>query len=82
MTPQEKSRFLCFYNDWNTTYLMGLWRKSHDTAQHFVRDTVQVLGEPDILFASLRLDVRLSTGRTVFVGGKEAEVGGRRAGKF
>lgn len=45
-------------------------------------DSVQVLGEPGALFASLRVDVWLSIGRTVSVGGKEAEVGGRGAGKF
>ena len=45
--------------------------------------TVQVLGELDILFASLRMDVRFSIGRTLFVGWwKKQRLEGGKLGNF
>lgn len=81
--PSGKSLFLLFLQWLEHNLSHGLMEEVTWRCSAFCNtDSVQVLGEPDILFASLRVDVWLSIGRTVSVGGKEAEVGGRRAGKF
>lgn len=61
---------------------MGLWRKLHDTAQHFVTQILSKCWVNQTFCLLPRVDVWLSIGRTVIGGGKEAEVGGRRAAKF
>ena len=83
LSPQRKISFSLFLQWLENNLSHGLTEEVTWLCSVYSKtDTVQVLGEPDILFASLRVGVRLSTGRTVFIGGKEAEVGGRRAGKF
>ena len=84
LTPQENLIFFFFFLQWLEHNLShGHMEEVTWHCSAFCNtDSVQVLGKPDILFASLRVDVWLSIGRTIFVGGKEAEVGGRSAGKF
>ena len=88
LTPQENLIIIIiiiiffFYNGWITTYLMGLWRKLHDTAQHFVTQILSKCWVNQTFCLLPWVDVWLSIGRTVIGGGKEAEVGGRRAAKF